>query len=232
MSTASLTVAGRDLTLSRRDLLVATLAFNLELAAVVAYFGLTNATMTSPLFTLYGLVWVDVALFVFARYDPPSVDAATRRRAAAAAVGYAVLLAYFGGLVGAAAPTTPSGLGVALLPPGWGPAVTYGGSALAFVLMPAKVLGYAALAYLLYGALVAASGAGVAGVLGLFSCVSCSFPIVAGAAASLLGGGSTLAAAAAGIGYGPSTAVFLLTVGLLWWRPGFDALSRLRESAN
>ena len=224
------TVAGHDLRLSRRGLLLGSLICNVELALVVAYFAFTNAALVSPLFTLYGLVWVNVALAVFARYDPPAVDAGTRARAAAVAVGYAAVLAYVGGVVGPATEVTPAGVGVALLPPGWGPALTYGGSVVAAVFMPAKVLGYAALAYLLYGAVAEASGTGVAGVLGLFSCVSCSFPVVAGAAAALFGGGGAVAAAAAGLGYGASTAVFLVTVTLLWRRPGFGALASLRGS--
>ncbi|WP_435062683.1 DUF7546 family protein [Halobaculum sp. EA56] len=222
MSARTPSFAGVNLAVSRRDVLVAALVFNLECAAVVAYFAFTNASVSSPLFTLYGLVWVNLALLVFARYRPPAGDARTRRRALAVAGGYALLLAVFGGVVGVAPPRTAAGVSLALLPPGWGPAPIVNVGVAAAVLMPAKVLGYAALAYLLYGAVVDAAGAGVAGVLGLFSCLSCSLPILAGAAASLVGGGGFVAAAVAGLGYGPSTLVFVATVALLWWRPGFD----------
>jgi hypothetical protein len=228
---ASLPAVG---TVSKRDLLLGTLVFNLELAAVLAYFLFTNATVSSPLFTLYGLLWVNVSLVVFLRYDAPPLGGSAGRdggstnyRAAAVAVGYAGLLAFFGGLVGPSTPTTPPGFDVSLLPPGWGPALVYGGERVSMVLLPAKVLGYGALVYLLYGSLAEASRAGVAGLLGLFSCVSCSFPIVAGAAAALVGGGSFVAALATGVGYGPSTAVFLVSIALLWWRPGFGTLRRL-----
>ena len=135
-----------------------------------------------------------------------------------------LLAAVCGGVVGPATPVTPPGLDVSLLPPGWGPALVYGGTTVAAVLMPAKLLGYGALVYLLYGSLAEASRAGLAGLLGLFSCVSCSFPILAGAVAAVVGGGSFVAALATGVGYGPSTAVFLVSVALLWWRPGFDTL--------
>lgn len=225
MSIRSLSLAGVDVSPSRRDLLAAALVINLELAAVVAYFTFTTASITSPLFTLYGLVWVNLALLVFARYRPPASDALTRRRALVVAVGYALLLAVFGGVVGVAPPRTTPGVEIALLPPGWGPALVVNAGVAAAILMPAKVLGYAALAYLLYGAVVDAAGAGIAGVLGLFSCLSCSLPILAGAVASLLGGGAVVAAAVTGIGYGSSTLVFVVTVALLWWRPGLD-LSR------
>jgi hypothetical protein len=208
---------------TRRDLFLAAAVGNLELAAVVAYFAFTDAALTSPAFTIYGLTWVNVSLVVFARYDPPAVTTGQYRAAAVAGV-YAVLLAVFGGVVGPATPVTPPGLDVSLLPPGWGPALVYGGTTVAAVLMPAKLLGYGALVYLLYGSLAEASRAGLAGLLGLFSCVSCSFPILAGAVAAVVGGGSFVAALATGVGYGPSTAVFLVSVALLWWRPGFDTL--------
>ena len=214
---------------SRRGLLVWTLVANLQVAAVVGYFAFTDATLSSPSFTLYGLVWVNTALVVFARYDPPTPGSRRGRVAAVVAVGYGLLLAVFGGMVGPSTAVTPVGFGVSLLPPGWGPAVVYGGEYVAAVVMPARLLGYGALVYLLYGSLVEASRAGLAGLLGLFSCVSCSFPILAGAVAAVVGGGGFVAALTTGIGYGPSTVVFLVTVVLLWWRPGFETLARLRS---
>lgn len=224
MRTNTSSPAGILPSFTRRDLLVAALVVNVELAAVVAYFVLTSASLASPLFTLYGLIWVNLAVVVFARYRPPAVDTRTRRRGLAVALGYALLLAVFGGVVGVAPPRTTPGVELALLPPGWGPALIVNAGVAAAVLMPAKVLGYAALAYLLYGTVVDAAGAGIAGVLGLFSCVSCSLPILAGAATAVVGGGGFLVAAVGGIGYGPSTIVFVVTVALLWWRPGFDLL--------
>jgi len=214
---------------SRRGLLVWTLVANVEVAAVVGYFAFTDATLSSPSFTLYGLVWVNTALAVFARYDPPTPGGRRGAVAAVVAGGYGSLLAVFGGVVSPSTAVSPLGWGVSLLPPGWGPAVVYGGEYVAAILMPARLLGYGALVYLLYGSLAEASRAGVAGLLGLFSCVSCSFPIVAGAVAALVGGGGFVATLTTGVGYGPSTAVFLLTVALLWWRPGFETLARLRS---
>ncbi|MFC7070780.1 DUF7546 family protein [Halobaculum lipolyticum] len=222
--TFSVSAGPLDVAVSRRELQVAALVVNLELLAVFAYFALTNATLSSPLFTLYGLVWVNLALVVFARYRPPAAEARTRRRALVVAGGYALLLAVFGGVVGVAPPGTEPGVSVAMLPPGWGPATVVNVGVAAAVLMPAKVLGYAALAYLLYGTVVDAASAGVAGVLGLFSCVSCSLPILVGAATAVVGGGGFVVAAVGGIGYGPSTLVFATTVALLWWRPGFGLL--------
>ena len=212
-----------------RRLLVGAGLLNVQLAAVIVYFAFTDATLSSPAFTLYGLVWVNVACVVFLWYEPPADAGAA---VAAVAVGYAALLAVFGGLVGPPSPATTGGWRLALLPPGWGPAAVYGGPGVAVALLPAKLLGYGSLVYLLYGSLAEASTSGLAGLLGLFSCVSCSFPIIAGAVASTVGGGGAVAAAATGIGYGPSTVVFLLSVALLWWRPGFDTLARFRSPSG
>jgi uncharacterized membrane protein YraQ (UPF0718 family) len=70
-----------------------------------------------------------------------------------------------------------------------------------------------------YATAIDAAGAAISGILGFFSCVSCSWPIVASLASSVLGGGTALATTAFGASYDLSTAVFLLTVGLLYWRP-------------
>ena len=59
-----------------------------------------------------------------------------------------------------------------------------------------------------------AAGSAVAGLIGLLSCFSCTWPIVAAIAVSVLG------ATALNMSYDPSTAVFVLTAGLPYWRPG------------
>ncbi|MFB6127567.1 MAG: hypothetical protein ABEJ79_09795 [Halolamina sp.] len=203
----------------RSSVALAALAVNTELLAVLAYFLASDAQLVDPRFTLYGLVWVNVAAAVLFALDPPEVARRTRLRAGAVAVGYFAVLAYVGGLVGPAPATAPSGFQVVWLPPGWGPAVAYGGEYVGMLLMPAKVLGYAALSALLYVAVVDVAGAAVSGVLGVLSCVSCSWPVVAGLATAVAGGGSAIAAATTPLAYDLSTLVFLVTVTLLWWRP-------------
>lgn len=231
-------VRRRLLAVSRRDLLVWATVVNVELGLVVAYFLFTNARLTSPLFTLYGLVWVNVGLFVLARFEVPTGETNTSNGpsvsrggpfgvrhplAAGLAGAYLLVLAIAGGTVGVTNPATPAGLSVSLLPPGWGPAVVYGGTGWSAALMPARVIGDLALAYLLYGRLAETSGVGLAGGLGLVSCVSCSFPVIAGTVGAAVGGGGLAASLASGLGYGVSTAVFLLTVCLLWYGPAIAA---------
>jgi hypothetical protein len=203
----------------------------LEVMALTGYWLFSGVTVTDPRFALYGLVWVNVALWVFYRTDLPSASASTTRRAFALAVGYFALLAYTGGVVGPGVATSEAvgGLSVLWLPPGWGPALAYQSELIRFVLMPARVLGYLALAFLVYVTVVDAAASAVSGALGLLSCVSCTWPVLASVATVVFGGGSFVAAATQSYAYGLSTAVFLVTVALLSWRPGFRSGSRLRE---
>ena len=202
---------------SRETLLYGALVVNLELLALALYALQDGVRIVQPRYALYGLLWVNVGLWALWRADVPPASRSTRRKAGALAVGYFAVLSVAGGLVGPGASGATGDLSIAMLPPGWGPALLYSG-AITLVLMPAKVIGYVALAYLVYATAVDAAGAAVSGLLGLFSCVSCSWPIIAAVASSVLGGGTAVAATAFGASYDLSTAVFLLTVGLLYWR--------------
>lgn len=215
----------RPSALTARRVARVALVVNLELVLVVAYYAFTAATLVEPRYAVYGLVWINVGVLAVSRVSPPAdVDFDTRRRALAVAAGYFGLLAVFGGLISTGLGDAATGFRVAWLPPGWGPAVLYGGEHVVLALTPAFVVGYVALSYLVYATVLEASRSIVAGVVGLFSCVSCTWPIVAAVAASVLGGAGILGATAMGASwwyYDLSTAVFLVTVALLSWRPGF-----------
>ena len=71
----------------------------------------------------------------------------------------------------------------------------------------------------MYATVIDAAGAAVSGVVGLFSCLSCSWPIVMSLLTGVFGGGSAIVATTFDLSYDISTAVFLVTVGLLYWRP-------------
>lgn len=216
MATASL---GRRL--PTRRLGWGVLLLNAQLVCIVAYYALTNASPTEPRYALYGLLWVNLGAAVIYATDPPQgPDFVTRRRAAALAAAYFGLLAIFGGMVSTGLGDAASGVRIAWLPPGWGPAFVYAGEYVVIAAMPAFLVGYGALAYLVYVTVLEASGSAIAGVLGFFSCVSCTWPILASIAASVVGGTGILGAAALNASYDLSTAVFVLTVGLLYWRPG------------
>jgi cytochrome c biogenesis protein CcdA len=80
-------------------------------------------------------------------------------------------------------------------------------------------VGYAALAVLVYATALDVAGSAIGGVLGLFSCVSCTWPVLASLVGGVAGGSSAVASAALSGSYGLSTVIFVVTVGLLYWRP-------------
>ncbi|MWV64164.1 hypothetical protein GRS48_04915 [Halorubrum sp. JWXQ-INN 858] len=195
---------------------------NAQIVAVIAYYAFLGSFPSTLRYVAYGLIWVNVSVLVLFRASiPEGYGFATRRRALAIAAGYFAVLLFFAGLVATGVPERAVDARVAWLPPGWGPAFVYAGEYLTVIVMPAYLLGYLALAKLVYVAVLEASGSLVAGVVGLFSCISCTLPIVAMIASALFGGTGILAATALDASYDLSTAVFLLTVALLYWRPDF-----------
>ncbi|WP_188978411.1 DUF7546 family protein [Halocalculus aciditolerans] len=199
-------------------LLAGALVLNTEVALVLLYVFVTNATVTEPLVYVYPWVWVNAsALAVWAASPTPVSD---RHRYAAVGVGvaYFAVMAYFGGLVGTGGERA---LGASLhwLPPGYGPALTYAGELVRVVVEPYKLVGYATLAYLVYVTATDTSASMLSGVVGLFSCVSCTWPLLATVFTGLFGSASAAATVASSRALGVSTLVFCLSVALLVWRP-------------
>ncbi|MFC4356770.1 hypothetical protein ACFO0N_02275 [Halobium salinum] len=217
---STLKLAGRRV--ERDTLLVAGLLVNSLLIFALGYAALVGVGVLEPYrFSLYGLLWLGASVWAVSRVEVPDASTRTKRRAAAVAVGYFAVLAVAGGLVVLPGPGSVPGFRVAILPPGWGPAPVFTTDVVNLVLMPARVVGYLALAYLVYATVVDAAGAAVSGVVGLLSCVSCSWPVLAGVATTLFGSSGALASATMALSYDLSTAVFLVTVALLSYRPSF-----------
>ncbi|WP_255150335.1 DUF7546 family protein [Halorarius halobius] len=206
---------------------------NAELLVVLLYLLFVTGPPDSLRFVLlvtYPFVWLNVAWWAYRSTDPPAAGRRTRVGAGALAAGYFLLLAYVGGLVQPGIGDLATGFRVVTyqVPPGFAPAVLYSGSAVVVNLIPFKLAGYLALAYLVYVTALDVSGSVAAGVVGLLSCVSCTFPVIA-AIVSGVTGSAAFAATVAGGSYGLSTLAFLVTVGLLRWRPDVSDLSRLRS---
>lgn len=221
---------------SWETLLWAAVVLNAELLVVLAYLALVRPSFgdlsprTVAAFYLYPWIWLNVALVAVVWVRVP--DATTRRQfvAAAIAAGYFLVLAYAGGLVGTGGTGTGLRVALASVPPGWSPAVMYSGATVTVVLLPFKLVGYLVLAFLVYVTVIDAAGSAVGGVLGVFSCVSCTLPVIAGVLSGVVGGSTALVTAAHGQSYALSTAVFVLTVGLLAWRPSLGTVRRLRQA--
>jgi hypothetical protein len=171
---------------------------------------------------VYPWVWIDVGVWAVLRTSPAPAATRTRRLAAIAAAVYLVILAYAGGLVGPGGGPTPPRIVWATVPQGWGPALTYAGEYVSAALIPYRVVGYLALSYLVYATVLDATRSAVTGLLGMLSCVSCSWPVLLSLAAGVAESGSGVAAAVTTGAYGLSTLVFVATVALLYWRPFGD----------
>jgi hypothetical protein len=222
---------------SKQELLVGAAVLNAELLAVLLYLLFMPVRVQSWRFIFYGFLWINVGIFAIWKTNPTPADPRTRRIAILVAAGYFLLLAVAGGILGPShsspiaalltdghthshgATAAVGSYELRMLPPGWGPAFVYQGAWFMLILMPYKVVGYLALAYLVYATVIDAVTASISGALGLLSCISCTWPILGSIAASVFGSGSAVAVAATTWPYDISTVAFLGAVGLLLWRP-------------
>jgi hypothetical protein len=196
-----------------------------ELLLLGAYFAVSTRTVLAPRYVLYPFVWIDVAVLAVLAVDRPRATGRRRLGALAVAVGYFLLVASLDGTVGVG--TGSGALRILPLSPGWGPALLYDG-VVRLALLPFKVVGYAVLAYLVYRLVADVAGSGiVGGAVGLFSCVSCTLPLAAAVVSGLVGGTVGLTATGAW-SYDLSTLAFVVSVGLLAWRPTVGSGSWLR----
>lgn len=196
------------------------LALGAQSALGLGYLALTDAGLAAPTTLAVPFVWITAAVVAVRHAERPAVGRTGRWVAAGVGAGYAFGLAWLTGAVGPSMGVA-TGVDLLVLPPGWGPALRYGGGALALTLVPYRVVGILALGYLvaLSARTVVGEGlpAGVGGLVALGSCASCAFPLVASVAGALGGVGLGL-----GVGGGPylfGTAAYLLAAWLLAARP-------------
>lgn len=203
--------------LSRPTVTVWAAIINAEVILVAWYYALTPNIPTDLLSLAYPWLWINASIWAVSRVPLSPTSTRDRNVALAVGVGYFAVLAYFGGLFN----FTGSGLGfrIAMLPPGWGPVPIYSAATWTVVLLPFKLVGFVALAYLVAATVVDATASGLAGFVGLFSCVSCTWPLLATVFTGIFGTASAAASVVTGQPYGVSTVVFLASVGMLVWRP-------------
>ncbi|SFS03654.1 hypothetical protein SAMN05216559_2814 [Halomicrobium zhouii] len=223
--------------LHRDTLLLSALLVNTQLLLFLAYHLLSPNDITGVTPVAVPLVWITVGAWALVRTERPTASQRQRTVGVAVAAAYFGILGYFGGVWGPGADMLPAGidLAVASAPPGWAPRVFVNLPANGFALgslqfpfqgvrinlIPWQVVGYVALAYLVYAAVVDAAGSAISGIVGLLSCVSCTWPVIATIATSVFGGSAAVAGAVYDQSYLLSTVVFVATVALLYWRPGW-----------
>lgn len=201
-----------------------------ELLVLFLFVRSNGLDVLEPRYLLYPLVWMNAAALAVASIRPPARSLRVRAVAGVVASLYFVVLLVLDGSLGPAA-GAGVGIDVVMLPPGWGPAVVGSVAGLGLSLIPFKIVGYAALAYLLYNVLLDAVRNAFGGVVGLFACVGCAAPGIAGVVAAVLGGsaGAGVIRVATTFAYDLSTAVFLLALGVLVLRPFSSSLRPVRN---
>lgn len=210
---------------NRRTAFLTGLALNAEALLIILYLHGTTAAVTDPLILIYPFIWINVGVWAIVTTTPPLARRRQWLLAAGIGVSYFFLLAVVSGMVSPGHALHGHGhasgvrLVVSSIPPGWSPALFYGGAYVTVAVFPFRVVGYAALAYLVYTMVLDAAGSAFAGLVGLFSCVSCAWPIVGTIITGLFGSSSAVAAVATNQPYGASTVVFLSAIALLYWRP-------------
>ena len=203
----------------RRALVYTAAVANTFLLVLLVYALVADRRPTA--YWAFPVVWVTVGAWALLWTSRPPAATRTRLLAGTLAGVYLLVLAVAGGVVGpGGTPTTGLSVELTQLPPGWGPTLLYGGETVRVALVPFTTFGYAVLSYLVYLTAIDARSVLAGGVIGLFSCVSCTLPVVASILGGFVGGGTVLAAAASTTTYAAGTAVFVVTVVLMTVQPG------------
>lgn len=212
----AITLPYGDIELDERTAFSAALVVAAETAVVWAYVTVTGATITEPRYILYSWLWIDAGLLAVATVDPSPDTARHRLLGVGVAAAYFLLVMSVPGNIAFA----PDGSGITGFRlgwaiPAWGPILAYNSSLIRFYLLPFELVGYAALAYLVYATVLDTARAVLPGLLGLVTCVGCTVPVLA--LFGILGGATgSIAAAAYHWSYDVGTLVYLVTVGGLY----------------
>lgn len=190
----------------------------LAVAVAWAYIQVAELQLLRYRMVAYGIIWVVLAVLVLLRVEVPRPAGHIDRRALAVATAYTAVLSVAGGIV-VITPAAGYDLRLALLAPYWGPAPVVTTPIASVFLFPARVVGYLALGVLVYVLAVDTLHSAALGVVGLFSCISCTWPILASLLTGLVGSTGALAMLASTYAFDVSTLVYAVTVGLLSYRP-------------
>ena len=189
---------------------VVVVATVIQVAAVVVYASVADATITSATNVAVPFIWINLGLWGVLRIGWPKHG--RRRLAATVATVYVVILFVSAGIIQFGATTTATN--VYWLVPGWGPLVTIQAEFVTFSLVPYRVIGYVALGMLVFSVVARTAAGALTGLLGVFSCVGCTLPLLVTVFGSL-GGILSSAVAADGNISALGTAVYAATVVLL-----------------
>lgn len=213
-----------------RPLTVFNLLFAAQLFAAVVYGVVFEVPVTSFRRFLIPFIWITISVMAVWYTKPASPDTKYRLLGVTISAGYFLLILFLSGVIGPQ-PTSvesvpgSSGVGVEWWTSlGWGPVVVYSGEWVSAAFVPYQLIGYLALAYLIYAAVLDITKSATAGIIGLVTCPACAAPIFAPLLAGAAGASSAFALLLA-YTYEIGTIFFAGAVALLYWRPTAETLS-------
>lgn len=189
----------------------------LEVYAVLAYFLLTDATPTGELrYLAYPIVWMTIGMWVLVDVEPEVGSWAHALAAGAVATLYLGILLWIPGNIGLSPADSTLSWRVEMYAPGWGPLFAATTPWIRVFLVPFEVIGYLGLAYLVYANVLTLARGALSSVLGLVTCVGCTVPVIVPLLGVLGGPATSLTTTAYAWSYDIGTAIFLVTVALLF----------------
>lgn len=173
-------------------LTVVNLLLSLQILVAIAYTVLTGITVPGFRYAIIPFIWLNVAAWAVLRAAPTTRGIKHRAAAFGSAAIYFLLILYLSGLLrpGSTAleqVTGAAGFGITWRSLGWGPTLLYSGEWVSLVLIPYQVIGYLALAYLLYVAVLDITNSAFGGIIGLAPCPGCAAPVFTSMIAGIAG---------------------------------------------
>ncbi|APX95983.1 hypothetical protein SAMN05421809_0080 [Natronorubrum daqingense] len=199
-----------------------------QLVVGLTYAAVVDANTPNVHYYFIPFIWITISALAVWYTRPVTRSFKYVAIAASVAIAYFLVILYLSGMVmpiRSIAEPGPSGLVVEWdRPLGWSPIVDYTGSWVSVRLIPYQVIGYLALSYLLYTAVLNISSSIYTGVVGLVTCPGCAAPVLA---PLLAGAAGTSSAFVFMVNYTHeiATVLFVLAVGLLYWQPTLDEFS-------
>lgn len=215
-------------------LLVFNILLAVQLFAAVLYGLYFESPPTSLHLFLIPFVWTTVSILAVYFTDPVSRGWKHRLFASGIAGGYFLLFLALSGSIG----LTPSlfdpvtnalGIGFGFdRTLGWGPILFYAGEWVGVRIIPFQLVGYLALSYLVYAAVLDVTKSASAGLLGFALCPGCAAAFFAPAFAGVAGLSSAFALFIR-YSYEIATVLFVVAVAVLYWQPSVRTLRETGE---
>ena len=234
MSLSSTTNWRDRIAVELRTLTLLNILVAIQLGAALLYGRYYDVFVSSLTRYLLPFIWITSGLWAIVNATPKPRDRVHRIVGGVVGGSYFLVLLFISGLAGPVTPQLHSAsagtwdvtLRVAL---GWGPVISYTGDYLYLTIVPFQVIGYGALAYIFYVAVLDVTNAAVGGIVGLIPCPGCAAPLLTPVLAGALGTSPGIVLLVS-FAYEIATVFFLGALALLYWRPPLERIVPRRRS--